>query len=111
MGQIGSMYAVGVVVMSLWGLMGPALQGLMTRLVSPSEQGQLQGANSSVLGIATLLGPMLFTQTFAIFIGAHRDWHLPGAPFLLSALLLVGSLAVALRVMATRLQSAPVANP
>ena len=37
--------------MSLWGLMSPALQGLMTRLVSPSEQGQLQGANSSVLGI------------------------------------------------------------
>lgn len=111
MGQNGTVYAVGVVVMSLWGLMGPALQGLMTRLVSPSEQGQLQGANSSVLGISTLLGPMLFTQTFAIFIGAHRDWHLPGAPFLLSALLLVSSLAVALRVMATRLQTAPVANP
>ena len=80
---------VGMVVMSLWGLMGPALQGVMTRLVSPSEQGQLQGANSSVLGIATLIGPILFTQTFATFIGAHRDWHLPGAPFLLSALLLV----------------------
>ena len=97
--------------MSLWGLMGPALQGVMTRLVSPSEQGQLQGANSSVLGIATLIGPLLFTQTFATFIGAHRDWHLPGAPFLLSALLLVSSLAVALRVMATRLQSVPAAHP
>ncbi len=111
MAQNGAVYAVGVVMMSLWGLMGPALQGLMTRLVSPSEQGQLQGANSSVLGISTLLGPMLFTQTFAMFISAHHDWHLPGAPFLLSALLLVSSFAVALRVMATRLQSAPVANP
>jgi DHA1 family tetracycline resistance protein-like MFS transporter len=107
MAQNGAVYAVGVVVMSLWGLMGPALQGLMTRLVSPSEQGQLQGANSSVLGISTLIGPLLFTQTFATFIGAHRDWHLPGAPFLLSAVLLVSSLALALRVMATRLQSAP----
>jgi DHA1 family tetracycline resistance protein-like MFS transporter len=104
----GAIYSSGVVFMSLWGLMGPALQGLMTRLVSPSEQGQLQGANSSVLGISTLIGPLLFTQTFAIFIGAHRDWHLPGAPFLLSALLIVGSLAVAWRVMAaTRLQPAP----
>lgn len=112
MAQNGAMYAVGVVVMSLWGLMGPTLQGVMTRLVSPSEQGQLQGANSSVLGISTLVGPLLFTQIFATFIGAHRDWHLPGAPFLLSALLLVGSLTVALRVMATtRLQSVPVANP
>lgn len=107
----GVLYAAGVVVMSLWGLMGPALQGWMTRLVSPSEQGQLQGANSSVLSISTLVGPLLFTQTFAIFIGAHRDWHLPGAPFLLSAILLVGSLAVALRVMATRLQTAPATQP
>jgi DHA1 family tetracycline resistance protein-like MFS transporter len=106
----GAIYASGVVFMSLWGLMGPALQSVMTRLVSPQEQGQLQGANSSVLGIATLIGPLLFTQTFAAFIGPHRDWHLPGAPFLLSALLLVGSLAVALRVMATRLQSVPAAN-
>lgn len=111
MAQNGAMYAVGVVVMSLWGLMGPALQGVMTRLVSPSEQGQLQGANASVLGISTLIGPLLFTQIFATFIGAHRDWHLPGAPFLVSALLLVGSLTVALRVMATRLQSVPAANP
>jgi MFS transporter, DHA1 family, tetracycline resistance protein len=106
----GAIYSTGVVFMSLWGLMGPALQGLMTRLVSPSEQGQLQGANSSVLGISTLIGPLLFTQTFAMFIGAHRDWHLPGAPFLLSALLIVCSLAVALRVMATHLQTAPAAQ-
>lgn len=107
----GAIYASGVVLMALWGLMGPALQSVMTRLVSPSEQGQLQGANSSVLGIATMIGPLLFTQTFATFIGAHRDWHLPGAPFLLSAILLVSSLAVALRVMPTRLQTAPAANP
>jgi MFS transporter, DHA1 family, tetracycline resistance protein len=107
MAQSGAIYVVGIVVMSLWGLMNPALQGVVTRLVSPSEQGQLQGANGSVLSIATLIGPLLFTQTFATFIGAHRDWHLPGAPFLLSAILLVTSLAVALRVMATRLQTAP----
>lgn len=106
----GILYAAGIAVMSLWGLMNPALQGLMTRLVSPSEQGQLQGANGSVLGIATLIGPLLFTQTFAIFIGTHPEWHLPGAPFLLSALLLVASLTVALRVMAGRLQRVPAEN-
>lgn len=107
----GILYAIGIAIMSLWGLMNPALQGVMTRLVSPSEQGQLQGANSSVLGIASLIGPLLFTQTFAFVIDSHPEWHLPGAPFLLSALLLVASLTVALRVMATRLQSVPAANP
>jgi len=106
----GALYAVGIVVMSLWSLMNPALQGWMTRLVSPSEQGRLQGANGAVLGVATLIGPLLFTQTFATFIGPHRDLHLPGAPFLLSAVLLVSALAVALRVMSTSLQRVPAAN-
>jgi len=106
----GALYAVGIVVMSLWWLMNPALQGWMTRLVSPSEQGRLQGANGAVLGVATLIGPLLFTQTFATFIGPHRDLHLPGAPFLLSAVLLVSALAVALRVMSTSLQRVPAAN-
>ena len=100
----GTVYVIGIVVMSLWGLLGPALQGVMTRLVSPSEQGQLQGANSSVLGIASLFGPLLFTQIFASFIVEHRSWNFPGAPFLLSALLLVAALVVALRTMATRLK-------
>jgi DHA1 family tetracycline resistance protein-like MFS transporter len=58
-----------------------------------------------------MIGPILFTQTFATFIGAQRDWHLPGAPFLLSALLLASSLAVAWRVMATYLQSVPAPSP
>jgi MFS transporter, DHA1 family, tetracycline resistance protein len=99
----GTIYTVGIVVMSLWGLMGPALQGLMTRFVSPAEQGQLQGANGSVLGIANLFGPLLFTQIFAMFI-AHRDWHLPGAAFMLSSILLLAAAALTLRLMATQLK-------
>jgi DHA1 family tetracycline resistance protein-like MFS transporter len=38
----------------------------------------LQGANSSIMAIANLLGPGLFTLTFAFAIGAGRDWHQPG---------------------------------
>jgi DHA1 family tetracycline resistance protein-like MFS transporter len=83
---------------SLWGLSGPPMQGLMTRRVSSSEQGQLQGALGSLRGIAFMIGPVLFTGTFAFFIGAHRDLHLPGAPFILAALLLLGSMVVAWRV-------------
>ena len=55
----------------------------MTRRVSSSEQGQLQGAIASLTGIAGLLGPSLFTQTFAAFIGPQADWHFPGAPYLI----------------------------
>jgi DHA1 family tetracycline resistance protein-like MFS transporter len=82
-------------VFALMGLFGPGLQSLMTRRVAPSEQGQLQGANASIVGIAGLLGPGLFTQIFAWFIGARAPLHLPGAPFLLAAGLLTLALMLA----------------
>jgi DHA1 family tetracycline resistance protein-like MFS transporter len=103
----GAVYVIGVIAMSLWGMMTPALQAVMTRLVGPTEQGQLQGANSSLLGIANMVGPFVFTQTFAFFIGTHRDWHLPGAPFLLSSALLIIAAVVVLRLMSTRLSRLP----
>jgi DHA1 family tetracycline resistance protein-like MFS transporter len=91
-------YCIDIPVMAFWGLAGPSTQGLMTRRVSPSEQGQLQGAITSLTGIAGLIGPSLFTETFAAFIGPQADWHLPGAPFLLASLLLLLGMALAWRV-------------
>ena len=83
--------------MAFWGLAGPSAQMFMTRRVSASEQGQLQGAIASLTGIAGLIGPTLFTQTFAAFIGPQADWHLPGAPYLLSTVLLLVGAATAWR--------------
>lgn len=94
----GAIFWLGLPLVSFWGLSGPAMQGLMTRHVAPSEQGQLQGARSSLMGIAGLIAPALFTQTFAAFISTQSAWHLPGAPFLLAASLLFAALVVAWRV-------------
>jgi DHA1 family tetracycline resistance protein-like MFS transporter len=84
----GFIFCVGIPVMGLWGLANPALQGLMTDRVAASEQGQLQGANSSLMGVAGLFGPGIFTLALAEFIGAGTPVALPGAPFLLAAILL-----------------------
>jgi DHA1 family tetracycline resistance protein-like MFS transporter len=101
----GPVYVLGVVTMSLWGLSGPALQGLMTKLVAPTEQGQLQGANSSIYGVSNLIGPILFTQIFAAALASHSAWRAPGAPYLLSAVLVAVAFIVALRLFATRLRA------
>ncbi|HEX9463390.1 MAG TPA: TCR/Tet family MFS transporter [Alphaproteobacteria bacterium] len=95
--ETGLWYWVSVPVMALWGLANPALQGLASKRVTPNEQGQLQGALGSLQGIANLIGPTLFTGLFATFIAGYRDWQLPGAPFLMAALLLLLAAAVGWR--------------
>ncbi|MBY0508878.1 MAG: TCR/Tet family MFS transporter [Rhodospirillaceae bacterium] len=88
---------MGIPVAALWGLYGPASQGLMTRRVDPSAQGQLQGALSSILGITGMIGPALFTLTFARAISTPES-ALPGAPFLLASALVAAALVLAWRV-------------
>ena len=61
----------------------------------PTEQGQLQGAISSLRGIAGLIGPFLFTQAFASALSLGSHAALSGAPFLLASLLLLGSFGTA----------------
>ncbi|HEY8459874.1 MAG TPA: TCR/Tet family MFS transporter [Blastocatellia bacterium] len=98
----GIVFLCALPIFAFMGLFGPSAQGLMTRRVGPSEQGQLQGASSSIMGITGLIGPGLFTLTFASFIDTHRDWRLPGAPFLLAALLMALALFLAWRVTTPR---------
>ncbi|MGB5104414.1 MAG: TCR/Tet family MFS transporter [Steroidobacteraceae bacterium] len=96
----GAVFMSGVLVVALWGLASPAAQALMTRHIGPSEQGELQGANGSVTGIATMIGPGMFAGTFAYFIGEGVRWHVPGAAFLLAAALLAAGAMLAARVTA-----------
>jgi MFS transporter, DHA1 family, tetracycline resistance protein len=98
----GPLFWLGIPVMSLWGVAGAATQALTTQLVAPDQQGQLQGATSSVQSASQMLGPFLFTLTFAYFIGASAPVRLPGAPFLLAALLLLLALLLAMRTLAGR---------
>jgi DHA1 family tetracycline resistance protein-like MFS transporter len=94
----GRIFLLGVPIMALWGLYGPASQGMVTRHVAPTQQGALQGALASVTMTTGLVGPVLFTQTFSAFIGSRRAAHLPGAPYLLAAGLLVVALVLAIQV-------------
>jgi DHA1 family tetracycline resistance protein-like MFS transporter len=95
----GPLSWLGIPVMSLWGVSGAAIQSLMTKRVAPDQQGQLQGATTSVQSISQLLGPFLFTLTFAYFIGPQTPLHLPGAPFFLASALVLVALAVAARTL------------
>jgi DHA1 family tetracycline resistance protein-like MFS transporter len=91
----GWIFLAGIPVLMLWNLATPAAQGIMSRHVSSSEQGELQGALSSLRGVAMMVGPGLFTWTFSMAIGAHADLHLPGAPWFLAAVMLLAAVCIA----------------
>jgi DHA1 family tetracycline resistance protein-like MFS transporter len=87
--QNATMFLLAIPILSLRGFADPALTALMSHKVRPNEQGQLQGATSSLLGIAGLIGPTVYTESYALFASPRAGWHVPGMPFLIAAALLV----------------------
>lgn len=81
---------------ALAGVVTPALQGIMSKAVDDNQQGELQGALTSVSALAMIMAPMTMTYTFAVFTSETAPIYMPGAPFLLS----VGLIAIALFVFA-----------
>ena len=79
-------FFLGIPFGALWGFAGPSAQALMSRHVDASEQGRLQGALAGVRGITGMLGPTLFTSSFAWALRSEPPK--PGIPFLLAAGLL-----------------------
>ncbi len=81
---------------ALGAVVTPALQGMMSRIVPPDAQGELQGVVSSTVSLAMVVSPLIMTQVFAAFTAPGAALYLPGAPFLVSMLLMGGCMAVLL---------------
>jgi len=97
----GWAYLAGAPVWALSGLVMPGLQGLMTRRVGSSEQGQLQGATAMINGLAAMGGPALFGLTFAWSL--RTDPPAPGAAIYVAAVLIAAAALIA--VFAARAQA------
>lgn len=82
---------------ALAGVITPALQGIMSKAVNDNQQGELQGALTSISALAMIISPMVMTSVFAAFSGQTAPVYLPGAPFLLSAALILMGLIVFIR--------------
>ncbi len=67
----------------------PALQAILSRRVSDDAQGELQGVLASLVSLATIIAPLVMTQVFARFSGDYAQVFAPGAPFLLSAVIML----------------------
>jgi DHA1 family tetracycline resistance protein-like MFS transporter len=95
--EVGWVFLIGLPISALWGVAGPASQSLITRQVDASAQGRVQGALMSLVSLAGVFAPLAFAGTFGLFISDRAPAHLPGAAWLLAALLLFSALVVGWR--------------
>jgi DHA1 family tetracycline resistance protein-like MFS transporter len=83
----------------LGGVAGPALQALMSNQVPANEQGELQGALTSLISVTSIVGPPLMTGLFAFYTKPTAMVYFPGAPFLAGAVFMLVSLLMAMRTL------------
>lgn len=88
------MYAF-TVVYCMGGIAGPALQGIMSGIVPPNAQGELQGGFTSLMSVTSIVGPPLMNNLFAFFTRPEGDTYFPGAAMLLGAVFMVISAILA----------------
>ena len=88
------LFLVGHVVMGLGGIGTPAFNASMSRRISPDRQGEFQGAMGSLQGLSGLIGPVIFSGSFAYVTSPGALWRLTGAPFFISAALALGALVL-----------------
>lgn len=85
----GWMMFVALLAGCLGGITQPAIQSLVAHRVPANEQGAVQGTFQSLMSVAGIIAPLIGANVFGWFIGPHAPFVLPGAPFLISALLAV----------------------
>lgn len=85
----------------LGGVAGPALQGIISSQVPSNEQGELQGALTSLMSLTSFIGPLIMNNLFSYFTGKGAPVYFPGAPFILGAILLVIGILFAISSLRT----------
>lgn len=79
----------------LGGIAGPSLQATLAQHVAPNQQGELQGALTSLMSLTTIIGPLIMNNLFTFFTSKKAPFHFPGISFLLGSFFMICSLLIA----------------
>ncbi len=96
------LFVAGHVLLCLGGLGTPAYNAMMSRRVDADRQGEFQGAMGALQGFAGLIGPLIFSGSFAYVTSAAALRPFTGAPFFIGAVLAAGALALTFKALRQR---------
>lgn len=95
----GWMLVAFIIFGSIGGVAGPAIQSLVAGSVDPQDQGKVQGGIQSLMSLTSILSPLIFTAgLFSYFTSPAAPFQLPGAPFLLGAVMYAAAFVVVTRL-------------
>ncbi len=92
------MFAI-LVPYALGGIAGPAIQGIISNAVPSNEQGELQGALTSLMSATAIVGPLLMNNLFAYFSQDDAILYFPGMPFAVASVMALASIFLSRRSM------------
>lgn len=99
----GWMMFVFMIPFALGGLAMPAIQGVIANQVPDNEQGEMQGAITSLISLTAIIGPILMTELFYRFTKEASFFYFPGAPFMMGALLTIVCLFICVKYLKSSL--------
>ena len=90
-GQAGSelILFVAMIPYIVGGIAQPTMQAFMSNSVKDSEQGNLQGALTSLMSLAAVIAPLIYTTLFQTYADRQNPDYFPGMPFMAGGLILV----------------------
>ena len=100
----GLIFAAALVPTAMWELAMPTIQSLMTQRVSEREQGQLQGALTSIGSVAGVVSPLFFGAIYAWTLAEATPLPYPGLAFVIDAGVLAGAAILGWRVARNHLR-------
>jgi len=91
----------------LGGICGPSLQSVISGHVPPNQQGELQGALTSLMSLTTIIGPLIMNSTFSYFTTDKAPFYFPGIHFLIGAACMLCSVLIAYKVLSREKKEHP----
>lgn len=90
--------AAAMIIAALGALSGPAMSGIASGMVGPTQQGELQGAIGSFMSLTAIISPPVMTGVFGAFSGNDAIYYFPGAPYMLAAVLTIVAMLLFIHV-------------
>ncbi|MVT10669.1 TCR/Tet family MFS transporter [Chitinophaga tropicalis] len=91
----------------LGGICGPSLQSVISGHVPANQQGELQGALTSLMSLTTVIGPLIMNNSFAYFTTDKAPFHFPGIHFLIGAVCMLLSIIITKKVLSREKKEQP----